>query len=58
LPSVWVDGIVAGGEKNSPPMHDVIDRRVPVLLQGLARGQTGVHGGRLDFSRNLLRHGH
>jgi hypothetical protein len=28
IASGWVDGIAAGLEKNSPPMHDVIDRRV------------------------------
>ena len=26
--SAWVDGIAAGLEKNSPPRHDMIDRRV------------------------------
>jgi hypothetical protein len=26
----WVDGIAAGLERNTPPMHDVIDRRVRV----------------------------
>jgi hypothetical protein len=35
-------------------MHDMIDRRVWAFLHGLARSQTGVRGGRLDFSRNSL----
>jgi hypothetical protein len=28
IASAWDDWIVAGLEKNSPPMHDMIDRRV------------------------------
>ena len=48
IASAWVDGIAAGLEKNSPRMHDMIDRRVRAFLQGLARSQTGVHGGRLS----------
>ena len=28
IASAWVDGIAAGLEKNSPRMHDMIDRRV------------------------------
>jgi hypothetical protein len=28
IASAWVDGIAAGPEKNSPRMHDTIDRRV------------------------------
>src|SRR5208283_5505678 len=28
IASAWVDGIAAGLAKNSPPMHDMIDRRV------------------------------
>jgi hypothetical protein len=43
----WVDWIAAGLQKNSPRMHDTIDRRVRAFLQGLARSQTSVHGGRL-----------
>jgi hypothetical protein len=54
IASAWVDGIAAGLKKNSPPMHDMIDRRVRAFLQGLARSQTAVHGSRLDFSRNSL----
>ena len=46
--------IAAGLEKNSPRMQDMIDRRVRAFLQGLARSQTGVYGGRLDFSRSSL----
>jgi hypothetical protein len=42
-----VGGIAAGLEKNSPPMHDVIDRRVRAFLHGSARSQTGVAAGRL-----------
>ena len=38
----WVDGIAAGLEKNSPRMHDMIDRRVSAFLHGLARSQAGV----------------
>jgi hypothetical protein len=54
IASVFVDVIAPGLEKNSPPMHDVIDRRVRVFLQGLARSQTEVHSGSRDFSRNSL----
>lgn len=50
----WIDGIAAGLEKNSPGMHDVIDRRVRAFLQGSARRQTGVQGGSLDYSPNSL----
>jgi hypothetical protein len=32
IASAWVDGITAGLEKNSPPMHDMIDRRVRAFL--------------------------
>jgi hypothetical protein len=32
IASVWVDGIAAGLERNSPRMHDVIDRRVRAFL--------------------------
>jgi hypothetical protein len=35
-----IDGIAAGLEKDSPRMHDMIDRRVRAFLQGLARNQT------------------
>jgi hypothetical protein len=35
-----MDGIAAGLEKDSPRMHDMIDRRVRAFLQGLARSQT------------------
>jgi hypothetical protein len=28
IASAWVEGIAAGLEKNSPRMHDMIDRRV------------------------------
>ena len=48
VPLAWVDGIGAGLEKNFPPMHDVIDRRVRAFLHGLAGSQTGVQGGRLS----------
>jgi hypothetical protein len=47
IASAWVDGIAAGLEKNSPRMDDMIGRRGPTFLQGLARSQTGVQGGRL-----------
>ena len=47
IASGWVDGIAAGLAKNSPPMHDVIDRRVRAFVQGLARGLTDVPDGRL-----------
>jgi hypothetical protein len=47
IASAWFYGIAAGPRKNSPPMHDMIDRRVRAFLQGLARSLTGVHGGRL-----------
>jgi hypothetical protein len=46
--SAWVDGNAAGLENNSPRMHYVIDCRVPAFLQGLARSQTDVQGGRLS----------
>jgi hypothetical protein len=48
IASAWVDGIAAGLGKHSPRMHDMIDRRVRAFLHGLARSQTGVHGGRLS----------
>jgi hypothetical protein len=44
IASAWDDWIVAGLEKNSPPMHRMIDRRVRAFLQGLARSQNGVQG--------------
>ena len=47
IASAWVAWIAAGLEKNSPRMHDMIGRRVRAFLQGLARSQTGVQGGRL-----------
>jgi hypothetical protein len=47
IASAWVDGIAAGLQKNAPRMHHMIDRRVRAFLQGLARNQTGVQGGRL-----------
>jgi hypothetical protein len=47
IASAWVDWIAAGLEKNSPRMHDMIDRRVRAFRQRLARSQTGVHGGAL-----------
>ena len=47
IASAWVDWIAAGLQKNSPRTHDMIDRRVRAFLQGLARSQTSVHGGRL-----------
>ena len=28
IASAWLDGIAAGLEKKSPPMHGMIDRRV------------------------------
>ena len=46
IASAWVDGIAAGLKRNSPRMHDMIDRRVRAFLQGLARSRTGVQGGR------------
>jgi ubiquinone/menaquinone biosynthesis C-methylase UbiE len=39
--------VVRGVEKNSPQWLELIDRRVPALLHGLARGQTPMPGGRL-----------
>jgi fatty-acid O-methyltransferase len=33
-------------EKNSQKWLDLIDRRLPAFLHGLARAQTGVQGGR------------
>jgi hypothetical protein len=54
IASPWVDGIADGLEKNSPRMHDMIDRCVRAFLQGLVRRQTGVQGSRLGFSRNSL----
>ena len=48
IASGWVDGIAAGLGKNSPRMHDRIDRCVRAFLHGLARSQTGVQGGRLS----------
>jgi len=39
--SAWVDRIAAGLQKNSPRMHDMIDRHVRAFLQSLARSQTG-----------------
>ena len=32
IASAWVDGIAAGLKKNSPPMHDMIDRRVRAFV--------------------------
>ncbi len=37
IASARVDGIAAGLSKNSPLMHEAIDRRVRAFLQGLAR---------------------
>ena len=54
IASAWVDGIAAGLEKTRHAMHDLIDQRVRANLQGLARSQTAVQGGSLDFSRNSL----
>ena len=34
--SAWNDWIAAGLKKNSPGIHDMIDRRVLAFLQGLA----------------------
>jgi fatty-acid O-methyltransferase len=39
--------VVRAIEKNSQQWLDVIDRRVPALLHGLARSQTPMQGGRL-----------
>jgi ubiquinone/menaquinone biosynthesis C-methylase UbiE len=39
--------VLRGLEKNSPRMHDIISRRVPSFLQGVARNATGVQGGKL-----------
>ena len=39
--------VLRGLEKNSPRVQDMISRRVPRFLQGLARNATGVQGGRL-----------
>jgi hypothetical protein len=33
IASAWVDWIAAGLEKNSPRMHDMIDRRMRAFLQ-------------------------
>jgi ubiquinone/menaquinone biosynthesis C-methylase UbiE len=41
------DEILRGMEKNSQQWLDLINRRVPTFLHGVARGQTGVQGGRL-----------
>jgi ubiquinone/menaquinone biosynthesis C-methylase UbiE len=38
--------ILRGMEKNSPRIQDLISRRVPVFLQGLARDQMGGQGSR------------
>lgn len=37
--------VLRGMEKNSPQWLDVIDRRVPAFLRGIARDQTGVQDG-------------
>ncbi len=54
IASARVDGIASRLEKKSPPMHEAIDRRVRAFLQGEARGQTAVPGGRPDSSPNML----
>lgn len=41
------DEVRRGLEKNSPRLEEIIGRRVPGLLQGFARSQAGVQGGRL-----------
>jgi ubiquinone/menaquinone biosynthesis C-methylase UbiE len=38
--------VIRAMEKNSPQWLDLIDRRVPRFLHGLARAQTGVEGGK------------
>jgi SAM-dependent methyltransferase len=40
------DEVRRGVEKNSPRMQDIISRRVPTLLQGLARNEAFVRGGK------------
>jgi ubiquinone/menaquinone biosynthesis C-methylase UbiE len=41
------DQVLRGLEKNSPRMQEIISRRVPTFLQGFARNEAGVQGGRL-----------
>lgn len=41
------DEVKRGLEKNSPRLQELINRRVPKFLQGFARSNAGVQGGRL-----------
>ena len=41
IASAWVDWIAAGLEKNSPRMHDMIDRRMRAFLQRRGDGDRG-----------------